>query len=139
MVTVEEVLGYFKPVNHIILATIDEDQPRLRPITLVHYKKRFFFATQTKDNKVKQLKKNPKIELILLWEEPPNNGYIRVEGTVEKTHDPKLIAELYHEYDFLEKLWNSPVDPNLIVYEVNPMMLDYLKPGEWNTLKLRIK
>lgn len=139
MIGLEEILSHFKATNHVVLASAEKDQPRLRPVTLVHHGDAFFFATQSSDNKVKQLTENPKIELILMWQEPPNNGYIRVEGEAVKLMDQGLIAELYASYDFMGKLWSGPSDPNLTIYEVKPSVYDYLKPGEWSTLKLKVK
>jgi general stress protein 26 len=116
-----------------------EPRTHARPITLVFFRDRFFFATQSSDNKVKQLSENPKIELILQLKEPPNNGYIRVEGKAAKLLDHSLISQLYDTYDFMEKLWSGPSDPNLTVYEVKPSIYDYLKPGEWSSNEIKIK
>ena len=139
MISIEEVLRHFRAWNHIVLASVEEDQPRLRPITLMFFNDRFFFATQSSDNKVKQLSENPKIELILQLKEPPDNGYVRVEGKAEKQLDQTLVSQLYEVYDFMEKLWSGPSDPNLTVYEVKPSMYDYLKPGEWSSHMLKVK
>jgi general stress protein 26 len=123
-------------MNHVVLATTEDDQPRLRPITLVMHKEAFYFATQTSDNKVKQLNRNPKVELILQWSEQPNNGYIRVEGAVSKITLKPLITELFNTYDFMEKLWTGPDDPNLTIYEVKPKVYDYLPTGAWSTQRI---
>jgi len=139
MIGLDEILGHFKATNHVVMASVENDQPRLRPITLVHHRDRFFFATQTSDDKVRQLAENPKIELILMWQEPPHNGYIRVEGKAAKLQETGLIKELYAGNDFMGKLWSGPDDPNLTIYEVKPSVYDYLRPGEWSTLKLKVK
>jgi general stress protein 26 len=139
MIGLDEILSHFKAINHVVLASVEGDQPRLRPVTLVHHGDGFFFATQSSDNKVRQLAENPKIELILMWQEPPNNGYIRMEGKAEKLREKRLIKELYESYDFMGKLWSGPDDPNLTIYEVKPSLFDYLRPGEWSTLKLKVK
>jgi len=88
---------------------------------------------------VSQLEVNPKVELILQWQEPPNNGYIRLEGVAIKQTDPVVNSQLYETYDFMKKLWTGPEDPNLTIYKIKPTQYDYLKPGEWSTHKLRIK
>jgi general stress protein 26 len=139
MSKLQEILNHFDSVNHVVLASAEGDQPRLRPITLINQGDRFFFATQSSDSKVKQLLDNPKIELILQWREPPNNGYVRLEGTTEKLVDENLVSKLYFESGFIEKLWSSPNDSNLTIFEVLPTMYDYLRPGEWSTVKLKIK
>jgi len=43
----EEVWGYFKDRQFIFLATSEEDQPRVRPVTLFYLDGRFWVLTGT--------------------------------------------------------------------------------------------
>lgn len=137
MVTIQKILTFFNDLNHIVLATMDEKKPRLRPMTLVRMNGGFFFATGTDSNKVKQLTKNPEIEILLQWKEEPNNGYIRIEGTAIRENSTKLITELFHKYEYLHKLWKNPQDPTLIIYRVKPRIFDYMKTGAWKSIQLK--
>ncbi len=138
MVKLEEVLSHFKPLNHVVIATVDGDKPRLRPMTFVHNKDVFYFATGSDAEKVKQLNTNPEVEIILQWKEEPNNGYIRISGRAIKEASIEVITELYKTYDYFNKLWESPKDPTLVVYRVEPRVYDYMKPGEWASVRFEV-
>ena len=57
----DEVWNYFKDSQYIFLATSEENQPRVRPVTLIYFDKKFWITTGTNNNKVAQIQKNPKI------------------------------------------------------------------------------
>jgi uncharacterized pyridoxamine 5'-phosphate oxidase family protein len=48
----DEVWNYFKDSQYIFLATSEENQPRVRPITLIYFDKKFWVTTGTNNNKV---------------------------------------------------------------------------------------
>ena len=136
MVSLDEVLSHFKPLNHVVLATIDGEKPKLRPVTMVRHRDCFYFATGVTSNKVRQLMGNPEVEFIIQWKEEPNNGYIRVEGKAVREKASKTVAELYDEFEYFSKLWSGPDDPDLLVYRIEPKIYDYMKPGEWASVQV---
>jgi hypothetical protein len=52
----EEVWSRFKDFQHVFLATTEGDQPRVRPVTLIYFDKRFWITTGTSNAKVKQIR-----------------------------------------------------------------------------------
>jgi uncharacterized pyridoxamine 5'-phosphate oxidase family protein len=66
----QEIWKLFQEQQHVFLATAEGDQPRLRPVTLLHLLDKLYVATGSNDAKVKQLKQNPKVEFCLLLEGP---------------------------------------------------------------------
>jgi len=48
-----EIWSLFTELQTVFLATADEDQPRLRPVTMMRLGDRLFFATGIGDAKVK--------------------------------------------------------------------------------------
>ena len=56
----EEVLNHFKDYQIVYLATAEENQPRVRPVTLLYLDKKFWITTGTDNAKVKQIRTNPK-------------------------------------------------------------------------------
>ena len=138
MVSKQEVLDCFEEFNRVILATVDGDKPRLRPVTMVFVDEVFYFATDSSANKVKQLDGNPEIEFILQLKEESNNGYVRVNGKAIKVKEIDTITMLYNKFEYF-KMWKSPSDPTLMVYKVEPSMYDYMKPGEFASVLIEIK
>ena len=131
MVTLEDVLHQFSDLSHVVLATVEGNIPRLRPITLVRHGDSFYFATGVEANKVKQLESNPMVEILLQWKEEPNNGYIRFDGKAVNETSIETVTELFDKFDYFSKLWKSPDDPALVVYRVKARQYDYMKPGEF--------
>ena len=136
MVSLREVIDKFGTLSHVVLATVEGTKPRLRPITLVRHGASFFFATGSEANKVKQLESNPQVEIILQWKEEPNNGYIRLDGKAVRETNKETVADLYERFEYLSKLWKGPDDPTLVVYRVEARNYDYMKPGEWASIKI---
>jgi len=136
MASLREVIDKFGTLSHVVLATVEGTKPRLRPMTLVRHGASFFFATGSDADKVKQLESNPQVEIILQWKEEPNNGYIRLDGKAVKETNKETVTELYERFEYLSKLWKGPDDPTLVVYRVEAKNYDYMKPGEWASVKI---
>ncbi len=136
MVSLREVINKFGTLSHVVLATVEGTKPRLRPMTLVRHGASFFFATGSEANKVKQLESNPQVEIILQWKEEPNNGYIRLDGKAVRETNKETVADLYERFEYLSKLWRGPDDPTIVVYKVEARNYDYMKPGEWASIKI---
>ena len=126
----------FRDLNYVVLATVETNSPRLRPMTMVMHNGSFYFATGSSAEKVRHLKENPEVEFILQLKEEPNNGYIRVRGKANKEKDVETISGLYNRFEYFSKLWESPTDPTLVVYNVEPSLYDYMKPGEWASVRV---
>ena len=136
MVSLREVINKFGTLSHVVLATVEGTKPKIRPMTLVRHGASFFFATGSEANKVKQLESNPQMEIILQWKEEPNNGYIRLDGKAVRETNKETVADLYERFEYLSKLWKGPDDPTIVVYRVEARNYDYMKPGEWASIKI---
>ena len=136
MVSLREIIDKFGTLSHVVLATVEGTKPRLRPMTLVRHGASFFFATGSDANKVKQLESNPQVEIILQWKEEPNNGYIRLDGKAVRETNKETVADLYERFEYLSKLWKGLDDPTIVVYRVEARNYDYMKPGEWASIKI---
>ncbi len=134
-----EIISKFGALSRVVVATVEGTRPRLRPMTLVRHGASFYFATGSGAEKVKQLESNPGVEIILQWKEEPNNGYIRLDGEAIRERDTETIEVLYSQFDYFSKLWKGPDDPTLVVYRVEARGYDYMKPGEWTSVKVEAK
>ena len=89
------VHNFLKHAQVYYLATVDGDQPRVRPFgTILIYEGKLYIQTGRKKNVSKQIKKNPKVELCAF------NGktWLRLSG---KLVDDNSIQQ-HIEYPFLE-------------------------------------
>jgi len=126
----DQILAIFKPTQPIYLATMDDDQPHLRPMTLIYCKERWYVATGSTDAKVRQLASHPKIEFCLPLSDPSGNGYIRGIGIANTITDLPTKKQVADHAPFLYDYWSDVDDPDMAIYEIRIKSFAYLKPGD---------
>jgi len=133
-----EIWRHFKDFQHIFLATEEETQPRVRPVTLVRFAERLWVLTGTNNAKSKQIRKNPKIEFCLLFEEGEHHGYIRAAGFAKIIKDKETRAKVAQHCDFFFEHWENPDDPDYTLLELELNEIEYLRPNESMARKFKL-
>jgi general stress protein 26 len=110
-----------------MLATLDGDQPRLRPVSPVKVDGfTIFVASLRRYGKTAEIAANPRVELCWL---DANHDQVRLTGTAEILTDPALLAEIWSTNPLLRRYLGSPDNPALIIYRISPHRVRYMK--EW--------
>lgn len=108
------------PTCHI--ATVEGDQPRVRPIGLWYAdEKGFYIQTQGVKAFAKQMEKNPKVEICFLasGNEPHMNKMMRVSGLVKPVTDAGMLEKCIKERPFLKAMGiETPDNPLLSVFHL---------------------
>jgi len=104
-------------------------------MTVMRWNNGLYFVTDEASDKVRQIEANPNVEFLLPLRKGENTGYVRVQCTAFRVTDQHTVEELFNEYAFIGKLWDGPRDPKLRIVRLAPSSLDYLKPGEWSSVK----
>ncbi|MFC1707421.1 pyridoxamine 5'-phosphate oxidase family protein [Planctomycetota bacterium] len=125
-----EVMRHLGKLAISSLATIKEDAPTLRTVTIINQNGRFWFATHASSRKASQIKENPKVSFLQPLQEGENQGYVRVDGEAVSVSDVGVKKEIGDCAGFIEKYWSGVEDPNYALYEIKPESVVYLKPGE---------
>ena len=133
---IKEIWNHFKDTQYVFLATVEGDQPKVRPVTLIYFDQRLWITTGTKNAKVKQIVKNPKIEFCFYFEERGQEGYIRVSGLSQIIDDRKTKVKIAEQLDFFNEHWKSVDDPNYTLIEIIPKHIEYLREYEIQRFKL---
>lgn len=83
----EEILNYLRECQTFFLATVEGDQPRVRPFGAVaEFEGKLYFVTNNQKKVFQQLTANPRIEISSM-----NNGtWLRLEATA--VHDDRKAA-----------------------------------------------
>lgn len=126
-----EVLENFHFLNRVILATSEGEQPRLRPVTLIHLDGRFLITTGTRSKKVIQIRENPRVELLL--PEGEDTGYVRGRCVARVLDDYAVKRVLHERAPHVSQLWEGPEDEDLTVIELEPVEYDYMRPGDFSS------
>lgn len=130
----QEIMSHFQPTQMVDLATCDQGQPRLRPMTLICYEGRFFFATGAADNKCAQIDANPRVEFCYLLKTETNTGYIRAAGTLGKITDNIMKKTIADHATYIYHYWSDPADEGYRLFEMQIQQVLYLKPGEMEAI-----
>jgi len=133
-----EIWRRFKDYPHIFLATQENGQPRIRPVTLVNFDQRLWILTGTRSAKVRQIRENPKIEFCMLFEEREHHGYIRAAASAKIISDKEIKAKVAEHCDFFSNHWESPEDPNYTLLELKLNEIEYLRPKESTVRKFKL-
>jgi general stress protein 26 len=136
--TKDEIWGLLKKTQTVFLATLDGKQPRVRPVTMIHYDKKLWVTTGTKDAKVKQIKKNPKFEVSWLFGRKGNPGSLRFSGTAEIVKDIKTKTGIAGQLKWFNYFWKSVSDPNFTLLRLSSDRAEYMRPGEMKIHKVRL-
>jgi uncharacterized pyridoxamine 5'-phosphate oxidase family protein len=133
----KEISSSFVEQQNVYLATANKDQPKVRPVTLIHAKNRLFVATSTNDAKVKQIMQIPKTEFCLLLEKGEAKGTLRAECMATIVKDMKIKSELHEKIPFMKEFWKTPSDPAYALIEFQPSTFEYMKPGTMAAVKVK--
>jgi pyridoxamine 5'-phosphate oxidase len=104
------------------LATVDGDQPRVRPMGMWFADKTgFYFESKSVKALHKQLEKNPKVEVAFYAPEAkPSGKVMRVTGKIEFINDMELRKRLYEEKPRLKAQGvKGPEDPLMTIFRIS--------------------
>jgi general stress protein 26 len=109
------------------LASIDGDQPRLRPVSPVRTDGfTIYVANLRQYHKTSELAANPNVELCYLDDE---HNQVRLTGVAELLEDRELLEEIWNANPLLRNYLGSIDNPDLIVYRITPTQVRYMR--EW--------
>ena len=109
------------------LATIDGEQPRVRPVSPVRTDGfTVFIANLRSYHKTVEIEANSKVELCYL---DAHHDQVRITGIAEVVTDPALLREIWEENPLLRGYLGLIDNPELIVYRVTPKRVRFMR--EW--------
>lgn len=110
-----------------MLATVDVDQPHLRPVSPVLTDGfTVYVANLRAYGKTSQIAQNPKVELCYLDE---SHDQVRITGTAEILADPALLEAIWRDNPLLRRYLGQPDNPALIIYKIRPTRIRFMR--EW--------
>ncbi|MBY0527243.1 MAG: pyridoxamine 5'-phosphate oxidase family protein [Gemmataceae bacterium] len=109
------------------LATIDGDQPRLRPVSPVKTDGFTVYVANLRSyHKTVEIAANPRVELCYLDDQ---HDQVRITGIAEVVTDRVLLQEIWDSNPLLRQYLGSIDNPQLVVYRIQPTQVRYMK--EW--------
>lgn len=116
-----------KKVKFPLLATMDGDQPRVRPVSPVRTEGFTVYVANLKSyGKTSEIEKNPKVELCYLDED---HNQVRITGEATVVADRMLLEDIWKSNRLLQHYLGSIDNPELIVYRITPNRVRFML--EW--------
>ena len=110
-----------------MLATVDEDQPRLRPVSPVRTDVFTVYVANLRCyHKTEEIAANPKVELCYLDED---HNQVRITGVANIVREQQILEQIWETNPLLRNYLGSIDNPELIVYRVDPNSVRYMR--EW--------
>ena len=109
------------------LASMDGDQPRLRPVSPVRTDGFVVYVANLKMyHKTAEIAANPKVELCYLDE---HHDQVRITGIAEVVTERSLLQDIWDANPLLRHYLGSLDNPSLIVYRIVPNRVRFMR--EW--------
>ena len=118
MENLETVKNYLQECKTFYVATVDGDQPRVRPFGVAEvYNGRLYIMTGKKKDVFKQMVANPKFEITAV--KPSGAEWIRVSGRLVSDDDMKAKEFLLDKNPSLKGMYSATDDNMAILYIVD--------------------
>lgn len=109
------------------LATIDGDQPRVRPVSPVRTDYfTVYVANLRMYHKTAEIAANPKVELCYV---DGHHDQVRISGVAEIVTERQVLQEIWDSNPLLRQYLGTIDNPALIVYRIVPKQVRFMR--EW--------
>ena len=111
----QEICQFVKDCGYYMIATVEGDQPRVRPFGTIHiFEDKLYIQTGHKKRTAQQLAQNGKVELCAYNTEA--HTWIRICGTL--IEDPRVEAKksMLDEYSELRSMYDENDDNTAVYY-----------------------
>jgi general stress protein 26 len=124
---VELARGVLRADRFPYLATLDGDQPRVRPVSPVRTDGFTVYVANLRSyHKTAEIATNPKVELCYLDD---HHDQVRITGVAEVVTERGLLQEIWDANPLLRQYLGSIDNPELIVYRIRPNRVRFMR--EW--------
>ena len=111
--SMEEVYQFLKEAGVYYIATVEGDQPRVRPFGTIHiFEGKLYIQTGRKKNVSRQLAANGKTELCAM----KGDEWIRLSGTLVDDNRREAKASMLDAYPSLKKMYSADDDNTQVLY-----------------------
>lgn len=109
----KEVYEFIKNAGTYYLATVEGDQPRVRPFgTIDIFEDKLYIQTGKVKEVSKQIQANPKVEICAF----ADGKWIRVAGTLVRDDRVEAKAHMLDEYPNLKAMYSAEDDNTEVLY-----------------------
>ena len=123
----ELALSTMRQAKFPMLASMDGDQPRVRPVSPVKTTDfTAYIASFRSSHKTGEINENGKVELCYMDE---RHNQLRITGVAQVVANRAVLGEIWDANPLLRQFLGSIDNPALIVYRIDPVRVRYMQ--EW--------
>lgn len=123
----ELALATMRQAKFPMLASLDGDQPRARPVSPVRTTGfTAYVASFRSSHKTGELAANPKVELCYMSD---THDQVRITGVAEVVADPEVIRGIWDTNPLLRSYLVSIDNPEFVLYRIVPNQVRFMR--EW--------
>ncbi len=109
----KRVYEFLKTAETYYLATVEGDQPRVRPFGTVNiFENKLYIQTSKSKNVAKQISSNPKVEICAM----KGDEWIRVTGTLVLDERTEAQESMLNNYPSLRAMYTTGPNGNTAVF-----------------------
>jgi len=110
---VQEVYEFLKKCDTYYLATVDGDQPQVRPFGTAHiFENKLYIQTGKKKSVSKQMMKNPKIAICSMT----GDQWIRIQAVAVEDDRVEAKQSMLDAYPNLKNMYSATDDNHQVLY-----------------------
>jgi general stress protein 26 len=136
------IRSQIKEQQVVSFATIEGQQPRVRPMSLIHLENRFYMITGARGGrdaeKLKQLRVNPRFEYYLTLEGSRVNGFIRGSGLAHEVDDEPTRRKVYDAVEWARGYFPTVEHPDYVLLELEHDGFSYRSPDDMEIKYLKL-
>ena len=118
------------------LASVDGDQPRLRPVSPVKTDGFTVYVANLRSyHKTVEIAANPKVELCYV---DSGHNQVRITGVAEVVTDRALLQEIWDANPLLRQYLGTLDNPELILYRISPTRVRYMREWALEYIEVRL-
>lgn len=125
----KDVVDFIKKAGVYYLATMDGDQPRVRPFGTINlYNDKVYIQTGKVKEVSKQIAKNPKVEISAFVD----GEWIRLSGKLVNDDSVEAKKSMLDNYPDLKAMYDAEDDNTQVLYfeDAEATLLSFTKPPE---------
>lgn len=120
-------LATMRDAKFPMVATLDGDQPRVRPVSpVMNDEFTVYVASLRSSHKTGELAANAQVELCYLSD---RHDQVRITGVADVVTDRAFLQEIWDSYPLLRSFLGSIDNPEFVLYRVTPSRVRFMR--EW--------
>ncbi len=126
----ENVLNYLQLQPLMYLATVVENQPRVRPMALIYHDDTCWFVSIAGREKITELEKNNNVEFAINPHDKEEMSTIRGRGKALLITDLDIKTDVAKAIPWFDGYWKSYDDPGFYLYKLDLNQISVQIPGK---------